>query len=365
MSYLQQLQQNNTNLQNLVAKTEQLPDKEVNPLVPVIEGTATKLTASDLNGVTKIGKYGLSFGPYTEIELPETVTEIGEYAFYKNEQLEKVVLPKNLTALSTYAFANCTNLKDIDISNITTLATNAFYYSAMPDTVVLANGVTKIPDWCFCSCKNMRVIHIPPTVKNIGREAFAFNTGGVFSEIHISDLSAWCNMSVSTFNNDSGAPLYKAQNLYVNGELVTDLVIPDDVTTIKPMVFNGLRFNSLHANHVTVIENKAFYQNKGLINLIIPASVKTLGTYAFGYGADLEYVEVPEALTYFNNAAFRFCEKLKTVKMHSATPPTLGSGVFQNCTALTQIIVPIGAKAAYDSATNWAAYANIIIEEEV
>lgn len=336
-----------------------------NKLAQAVEGTLVKLTAADLNGVTKVGNYGLSYSPCTEIELPETVTEIGKYAFYKSEKLEKVNIPKNITVIKEYAFANCSNLKHLDISNIKTFGKNAFYYCAMPEQVVISDGVTEIPDWCFDTCTNMKAVHIPPTVKTIGRGAFEQNLSSQFSEVHISDLSAWCRISVNTFNNEYGTPLYPSKNLYVNGELVTDLVIPDDITTIKAYAFNGLRFNSLHSNSVTTINEMGFGNSRGLVNLIIPSSVTTLGYAAFGYGKDLECVEIPESVTTIGNAAFQGCAKLAKMKMKSATPPTLGTYVFRNSDALSEIIVPTGSGEAYKSATNWSALADKIIEGDV
>ena len=90
--------------------------------------------------------------------------------------------------------------------------------------IIITNGITSINDRAFENCKNTTDITIPPSVKRIGKSVFegCVNLSGVY----ITDLSAWCKMEMQTL------PLNYANKLFVNGKILTDLVIPDDITEL-------------------------------------------------------------------------------------------------------------------------------------
>ena len=75
----------------------------------------------------------------------------------------------------------------------------------------------------------------------------------------------------------------------------------------------------------------------------------------------MEGVELPSTVTTIGGYAFQYCTGLIWVSITAATPPTLGSGAFANCPALTGIYVPDESVEAYKTATNWSAYANKIL----
>ena len=137
-------------------------------------------------------------------------------------------------------------------------------------------SVTSIGDKAFYGCKGLTSIEIPNSVTSIGKDAF-YNCTGLTS-VHISDIAAWCAISFG-YN-----PLYYAHNLYLNGELVTDLVIPNSVTSIGEKAFffcSGLTSVTI-PNSVTSIGEDAFAYCTGLTGeLVIPNSVTSIGAWAF------------------------------------------------------------------------------------
>ena len=112
----------------------------------------------------------------------------------------------------------------------------------------------------------------------------------------------------------------------------------------------------------TKIRDYVFRECRSLINVVIPDGVSSIGKYAFHTCSNLTSVIIPDSVTSIGYNAFQNCSKLTTVEMKRTTPPKLSSSVFKNCTALTQIIVPVGTLSAYQSATNWSAYADIMVE---
>ena len=115
-----------------------------------------------------------------------------------------------VTAVGDYAFHRCYNLIDITIpKSVTSLGQNAFYY-----------------------CYKLTSITIPNSVKVIGGAAFDECSG--LNSVHIDDLYAWCNINFCSFFSN---PLAYGRNLYVDGEKITDLVIPEGVTELKNSVF--------------------------------------------------------------------------------------------------------------------------------
>ena len=106
-----------------------------------------------------------------EITLPRTVTRIDNNAF-ANSGLTKIVLPEGLVTIGEKAFAGCENLKEIVLpSTVKTINSNAFANSGLTK-IVLSEGLVTIGEKAFAGCKNLKEIAIPVTVKHIYRGAF-------------------------------------------------------------------------------------------------------------------------------------------------------------------------------------------------
>ena len=130
----------------------------------------------------------------------------------------------------------------------------------IPETYC-GKAVTMIIDVGFT---NLTSVTIPNSVTSIGNYAFQFCSS--LTSVYITDIAAWCAID---FDYHYSNPLYYAKNLYLNGNLVTDLVIPDGVTTIGDYAFSGC--TSLTSvtigNLVTSIGNSAFYNCTSLTTI--------------------------------------------------------------------------------------------------
>ena len=196
-----------------------------------------------------------------------SVTSIGKSAFRRCTTLTRVEVPISVTSISTYAFTDCTGLT----------------------SVVIPNSVTSFDYYAFEDCSNIE-------------------------EVNISDITAWCNIK---FANKEANPLYCAHNLYVNGESVTKLIIPEDVTEIK---------------------NYAFYGCVGITEVVIPSSVTSIGSSVF-YG----------------------CSSLTSVTSHITAENLFKTNSFDGIDkTICTLYVPYGAKETYAATTGWNEFANIV-----
>ena len=128
----------------------------------------------------------------------------------------------------------------------------------IPETIIyndILYRVTCIGSNAFYGCDELTSVTIPNSVTSIGSEAFSGCSSLI--SVNISDLEAWCKIDFGTYDAN---PLYYAKKLYLNGELLTELVIPDSIKEIK---------------------NYAFYNFDGLTSITIPNSVTRIGLSAF------------------------------------------------------------------------------------
>ena len=192
----------------------------------------------------------------TSITMPESVTTMGSGVFWKCKKLTNVVLSSNLTSIESWTFYQCDTLSNIIIpDSITLISSSAFESCKKLKTVEIGNSVATIGDKAFRECNSLISIKIPNSVETIGSEAFwnCYNleridigsglrsiVGEVFyncialKDVYITDIVAWCNIS---FRSSSCNPLSCTTNLYLNNELITQLVIPETVTMINAYAF--------------------------------------------------------------------------------------------------------------------------------
>ena len=112
------------------------------------------------------------------------------------------------------------------------------------------------------------------------------------------------------------------------------------------------------------IEGSAFYSCYSLASVVIPNEATSIGDNAFRECYSLASVVIPDGVTSIGSYAFYNCKSVKEYHFFPATPPTLAntnafSGIPSDCI----IYVPVGSLQAYQTATNWATYADQMQEE--
>ncbi|MBQ6863816.1 MAG: leucine-rich repeat protein [Clostridia bacterium] len=240
------------------------------------------------------------------------------------------------------------------------LRDSSWYKNTAIKKVVLENGVTSIGNYAFEDCTSLTSVTIPDSVTSIGGDAFWDCTS--LTAVHISDLAKWCNIDFGYSAN----PLYYARNLYLNGTLVTDLVIPDSVTEVKDYAFYWCE--SLTSvtipDSVTSIGDRAFAFCESLTSVTIGDSVTSIGDYAF-YGCEsLTSVTIPDSVTSIGDGAFGECTSLTSVTIPDSVT-SIGYRAFEDCTSLTSVTIPDSVTSIGENAfSGCSSPGEIIIENK-
>ena len=153
-------------------------------------------------------------------------------------------------------------------------------------SVVIPDCVTSIGGKAFYNCNKLTSVTIPDSVTSIGYYAF-YNCGGI-KNIYITNLLAWCK--IAGLNNIMDCDSFK--NFYLNNELLTSLVIP---------------------NNITSISNYTFKNCSSLVSITIPDGVTSIGNFAFSGCRNLTSITIPANLTYIGNDAFESCNELMNI----------------------------------------------------
>ena len=266
-----------------------------------------------------------------------SVTSIGDRAFYDCDGLTSITIPNSVTSIGDDAFRFCSGLTSITIPNgVTSIGDRAFYDCEGLTSVTIGNSVTSIGYNAFYHCDGLTSITIPNSVTSIGNYAFDGCEG--LKEVHINDIAAWCSIG---FEGGYANPLFYAQNLYLNNELITELVIPNGVTSIGGVAFyncSGLTSITI-PNSVTSIGESAFYGCSGLTSITIPDGVTSIGDNAFRNCSGLTSIVIPNSVTSIGNWAFNGCSGLTSIEIPNSVT-SIGSSAFYGCSGLTSITIP-------------------------
>ena len=366
--------------------------------------------------VTSIGERAFKNSKWlTSIIIPDSVTSIKDEAFRDCMSLTNVSIPDSLTFFGDRVFTGCDNLNCSVYDNAKYLGNADNPYVVLKevasmdvDSCVIHANTIFIGSYSFAECHSLASVTIPAGVKSIGE--YAFYDCYPASVYYTGDVASWCKINFDLLYSN---PVMFSSELYIDNELVTDLVIPDGMTKIGFLTFAGCQ--SLTSvtipDSVTSIEIFAFYGCINLRSVTIGSRVTEIGEFAFGecyklfevynksdldiaigdyhhgyvgyYARDV-YVEpfeskfyadangfvlyrdetelvlveysgaeteltLPSGVTQISQYAFVKCNNMTSVVIPD-TVRSIGRGAFSGCKCLTSITIPDSVKMIGDSA---------------
>ena len=243
--------------------------------VTTIESYAFSLCTSLTTAIVKASPSKLNY--YFDNTVQEITFDCDSVTPMSPKKIEKVILTDKVRVIGQEAFKERTNLTAEGIQfgkGLKYIDYRAFYNCSAIKSIVLPEGV-EIISRAFDSCYSLESVTIPKSLKGC-YDAFAYCNK--LTAIHISDLAAWCAMKLD------GSILSDTRHLYLNGEQIVNMKIPDGVTSIGDYVFYGMR--------------------------------------------QLEAVDIPRSVTSIGSYAFRGCTNLKTVFCFADSLPSTGTETF-------------------------------------
>lgn len=274
----------------------------------------------------------------TSIFIPDSVTAIGAYAFYGCSGLTELVIPSQVSAIGFCALGECSalerlslpltgdrfgalfsefeelssvpsSLKNLTLNAGTAIMDYAFQNCVSLETVTIGRECTVIGAGAFSGCSDLKQIHFLDCPKEIQADAFSGCTA--LCGVYITDIGRWCGIA---FENSLSNPLYLGHNLYLDGELLTAVNIPDGVTAVGDHAFAGSALTELTvSDSVLTLGAHSFANCTSLTEVHLGQNVISLGRSTFSGCTKLEKIHVNSSLRSIGNSAFAYCNNLAEI----------------------------------------------------
>lgn len=283
-----------------------------------------------------------------EISIPSSVTRIGSCAFYGCSSLSSITLaPSGTLTIGSMVIDDCDALTSVYVKDLETWLRmeggSQFYPYLYLDNVkatgitdiVIPDGTTCLVNSAFYEWANLKSVTIPSSLDSIS--TYSFKGCSSLEAVHIKDLAAWCKIKLASSKYCN--PLFTAKHLYMNGQEVKDLVIPDGVTAISKYAFGGCENltsvtipSSLAKIHIGAFEGctgltavhvkdiaawckmdiEVGYSNPDITNPL------TIAQHLFIDGKEVTDLVIPEGATSINKSVFYGWNNLKAITFPSS-----------------------------------------------
>ncbi len=286
------------------------------------------------------------------VEIPDTVTAIGDEAFLNNKTMMHVLIPDSVTSIGASAFKGCTSLLSVTIpDSVESVGDSAFYgcsslgYAKLPENVkyltvndslfkyctslkeiVIPEYVTKIANQAFYSCSALSKVELNPYVATIGIEAF------YGCKVENIELPKTCESLAS----DAFGKCEELQSVYINKRLTNtsgglwDSAGPfNECTSLNHVIFE---------EGIVEIPTSLFAGCTGLRSIELPETITSISGYAFQDCTNLTNIEFPRAIKTIGQRAFEDCDSL--VKIDFNKVEYVGGYAFSNCDNIANVYIP-------------------------
>lgn len=366
------------------------------------------------DSVTEIGTYAFSTSILKEVTLGSGLTEIGR--IFNQCGIKEIVIPNNVTAIRGDAFEECYYLKKVVLGEgVKTIEPGAFYgcakleefygdyvtddhryvvidgelvaaalyglteivipsqatniaqavcakdqnfaYNSPIERIVIHDEVTTIGASAFIN-NITKELYLGKKVNQIGTSAFTQYPNRYIERVDISDIDAWCR--IEFLKNETGAisygstPVENGTKVYLNGELITDVVFPAELNEVGQMTFmNWKQLNSVELHDgITSIGDSAFKLCTSLKNISIPQGVTSIGTFAFQSCTSIESINIPSGVKTIKSYAFsNFGNENVSITISDGVE-VIHNSAFEN-SQINSIVIPASVKEIHYDAFNY------------
>ncbi|MBO5909681.1 MAG: leucine-rich repeat domain-containing protein, partial [Clostridia bacterium] len=299
------------------------------------------------------------------VTLPSQLEEIGSNLFEGCSALEDVMIPKTVKVIKSGAFKGTAwyeslsdefvtvgdevlikyNGDDIDVKipDGVKYISDAFAENSRISTVIIPDTVNGICDYAFYNCSSLTEINIPDHISDIGTGAFE-NTTWIMATLE--DFVTVGNGVLIKYNGTETSislPLdikYIAGAFYLN-KTVTSVTVPASVLCVRKHSFYGCEtLNSVKfQGDETFIEDGTFINCIGLTDVELPKNLEIISDQIFYSCSALESIELPKNVKYIGHTSFYNCAELINVAIPEGTT-WIGRGAFFGCVKIKEITIP-------------------------
>ncbi|QVK18233.1 leucine-rich repeat protein [Mycoplasmatota bacterium] len=284
------------------------------------------------DSVTRIGNYAFYKATNLEsITIPDSVIRIDDFAFYKASNLTSFTIPNSVTSIGNYAFKGATSITSITIPNsVAIIGMGTFEGATSLKTVIFEEGsqLTSIGYYVFKGATSLTNITIPDGVTTIGEGAFEGATSltsitipNSVKEIKSKTFKGVTSLRTIIFEEESQLS-YIGWSAFEGATSLTSIAIPNSVKEIKSRTFKGAT---------------------SLASIIIPDSVETIESYAFEGARSLTSITIPDSVISIESYAFKGATTLVSINVDVNNPEySSKDGVLFSKNQTTIIAYPAG-----------------------
>lgn len=278
------------------------------------------------NTVTSIGDYAFEYANIQELNIPDSVTQLGIGAFSKCNNIKTIKFGKGLSYISDYCFEDAIELyqsgslnEDIPQtderlvipSNIKSIGVNAFARCTSVKSIILSDGVENVAERAFLGMESLKEIFIGKSVKELAPEFALWSIGPLTITVDEDNTSYSVENNV-LFNKDKTTLVWFPDCLIKE----KSYSIPFGVKEITESAFRNCLLDEIEIpDTVEKIGDKAFYGIFGIEKISIPNSVTFIGKDAFASCGNLTSISIGKGVTSLSDRIFYDGYSLEAVRL--------------------------------------------------
>ena len=301
---------------------------------------------------TNLNTTNMSFGNQLEhVYFGDKVKVIHSNLFSNQTKITELYIPSG--RIETAAFRSCSGLQSLSFGiGVTKICRNAFYQCTnISGSLVIPDAIDTIYTGAFDNCTKITSVTIGKNVKQIS--GFEGCTG----------IKTVYNFSYKSFVPHVGGvdnPAYYADRVYNNMDRQGDFLFSSNVLIGYTGNATDITLPATYKGAAYLIGSAAFLGATQLTTITLSDAVATIGSSAFMGCAGLTSMNIPINVTEIGQQAFSDCSNINEFSCAAQTPPTAYANSFENIPANATLYIPGGSRPAYESASGWSQFTNIV-----